>query len=484
MGRLVVVSNRVPVPREGQPSSGGLAVALEGALRQRGGLWFGWSGKTCGAAEPEGPEIIESGNVCYVVVDLTTRDLDEYYNGYANRALWPLFHYRMDLTEFARNDMAGYFRVNKGFARLLAPRLKRDDLVWIHDYHLIPLAAELRAQGVENRMAFFLHIPFPPPDVLTTLPAHAELVRSLCTYDVVGFQTDYDAENFVSYLVRERIGRRSGEHWVEAFGRRIHVRAFPVGIETEAFAAEARQAENATLVRRARQSVGGRELLIGVDRLDYSKGIAQRIEAFERFMTVNPQFRGRVTYMQITPKSREDVPEYVAMERVVAEIAGRVNGSLGDVDWTPIRYVNRTIRRSALAGLYRGARVGLVTPLRDGMNLVAKEYVAAQDPGDPGVLILSRFAGAARELDAAVLVNPYDVEDIAGAILRAVTMPLGERRARWRAMMDMLEYNDVDRWCTTMLAALAGEDFIESPPPKSERPWELPGDGEPMALAG
>jgi trehalose 6-phosphate synthase len=482
MSRLVVVSNRVPVPREGQPPPGGLAVALDSALKQRGGLWFGWSGRTSGAVAPETPEIIEAGNVCYMVVDLTTRDRDEYYNGYANRALWPLFHYRMDLTEFARNDMAGYFRVNKSFARMLTPRLRSDDLLWIHDYHLIPLAAELRAAGVENRMAFFLHIPFPPPDVLTALPAHAEIVRSLCLYDVVGFQTDYDAENFLTYLVREKVGRAAGDGWVEAYGRRIRVRAYPVGIETANFAAEARLAENATLVRRARQSVGGRELIIGVDRLDYSKGIAQRIEAFERFITVNPQFRGRVTYMQITPKSREDVPEYVAMERVVAELAGRVNGALSDVDWNPIRYVNRTIRRSALAGLYRGSRLGLVTPLRDGMNLVAKEYVAAQDPSDPGVLVLSRFAGAARELDAALLVNPYDIEDLAAAMVRGMTMPLGERRARWRSMMDKLEYNDVNRWCSNMLAALAGDEEVESPPPASDRSWEDP--SEPMALAG
>lgn len=483
MARLVVVSNRVPVPREGHPPAGGLAVALEGALKTRGGLWFGWSGRTCGAVEPDGPEIIENGNVRYVVVDLTTRDRDEYYNGFANRALWPLFHYRMDLTEFARNDMAGYFRVNRAFARLLVPRLEADDLIWIHDYHMIPLGAELRDAGVKNRMAFFLHIPLPPPDVLTALPAHAEIIRGLCNYDILGFQTDHDVENFIAYLVREKAGRPLGGGWVEAHGRRLLVRAFPVSIDTEAFAKEAKEAENTTLVRRAQQSVGGREMIIGVDRLDYSKGIAQRIEAFERFIILNPSFRGRVTYMQITPKSREDVPEYAAMERVVAELAGRVNGMLSDVDWNPIRYVNRTVRRGALAGLYRAARVGLVTPLRDGMNLVAKEYVAAQNPGDPGVLILSRFAGAAREMDAALLINPYDVEELASTILRALTMPLAERRSRWRSMMDKLEHNDVEHWCQSMLSALAGEEYLDSPPPPSARPWEAPPE-QPLAMAG
>lgn len=457
MPRLIVVSNRVPAPKPGTPPAGGLAVALAGAMEERGGIWFGWSGRTLPADAPAQaePEMVEQGNVTYALVDLTERDIQDYYAGFSNRMLWPLLHYRMDLADFTRVALSGYYRVNQLFARLLTPKIEPDDLIWVHDYHLIPMGGELRAKGLKNRLGFFLHIPFPPPDILTVLPNHADIVRGLAAYDVVGFQTPSDVENFETYIRREKVGHRLADGRFVVHGRAITVGAYPVGIETKAFTEAAEAAFKNPLVKRMKESLLGRKLIIGVDRLDYSKGIAERIQAYETFLTVGTEWRGQCTYLQVTPKSREDVPEYAAMEREVAQLAGRVNGAHSDLDWTPIRYVNRTVGRNALAGLYRLARVGLVTPLRDGMNLVAKEYVAAQDPEDPGVLLLSRFAGAAHELDTgALLTNPYDVDGTAGALLRALEMPLEERKDRWARMYERISSFDVTDWSRAFIGAL------------------------------
>ncbi|MCC6735961.1 MAG: alpha,alpha-trehalose-phosphate synthase (UDP-forming) [Bauldia sp.] len=454
MSRLIIVSNRVPALGDGGAAAGGLAVALHAALEQHGGMWFGWSGENSGDKESDRLQTTEVGNITYALVDLTKRDLEEYYAGFANRALWPLFHYRLDLTDFSRRDMAGYFRVNRYFARLLAPLIRPDDIIWVHDYHLIPLASELRQMGLRNRMGFFLHIPWPPPDVLFALPPHETIVRSLSSYDLVGFQTEFDAENFAACLIREGFGSRVGTQVFDAYGRLFGMGVFPIGIETQTFAELAAASTSDVLVERMRHSLDGMQLLIGVDRLDYSKGLGERIQGFSRYIETNPASRGKVVYLQVTPKSRSEVPEYADMQKEIAELAGRVNGSLGDVDWTPIRYINRTVKRQALAGLYRMARAGLVTPLRDGMNLVAKEFIASQDPEDPGVLVLSRFAGAARELDGALLVNPYDTEDIATAIARAMNMPVAERIERWTPMFERIDKHDVMAWCHSFLEAL------------------------------
>ena len=464
-GRLVVVSNRVPIPSGADsPSAGGLAVALEAALKQRGGLWFGWSGATCDQDEPPPVQLHHVGPVTYAVSDLSKRDLDDYYFGFANRALWPVCHYRLDLTGFARRNTAGYFRANEFFARRLAPLLRPDDLIWVHDYHFIPLASYLREMGCTNRIGFFLHIPWPPSDVAGVLPAYDLLLRGFAAYDVVGFQTPLDADNFVNGLTRQGLGRAIGGGFHEAFGRRFQVGAFPIGIDTPAFRAEAEQSERHPLVRRTKASLEGKQMIIGVDRLDYSKGIAQRIEAFSCFLENNPAMRGRVTFLQITPKTRSEVPEYAEMQREVAEQIGSTNGKYGDLDWTPIRYTNRPVNHAALTGLYRMARVGLVTPLRDGMNLVAKEYVASQAQDDPGVLILSRFAGAAQELDGALLVNPYDTDATAAAMVRALAMPLEERLERWAAMMARVEENSVQHWCASFVEALMDDTFVPLAP--------------------
>jgi trehalose 6-phosphate synthase len=450
----VVVSNRVPPPADKAASAGGLAVALSAALAERGGLWFGWSGDTtAGEADTNAVKVRREGRVEFLLVDLTERDKQEYYSGFANRALWPLLHYRLDLADFDRQDTSGYFRVNAHFARVLAPRIEPNDVIWVQDYHLIPLATELRALGIGNRIGFFLHIPWPPPDVWFAMPVHRQLLQAFASYDLVGFQTDYDAENFVGCLVREGIGKQVRPGLVRA-GRDFRIGIFPIGIETSKFAAMAAPAAENPMVRRMKTSLTEHGLIIGVDRLDYSKGIDHRMLAYDRFLKNNPAHHGKVVYLQVTPTTRSDVPEYATMQRQVAETAGRINGTYGHVDWTPIRYINRTIKRSTLAGLFRMSNVGLVTPLRDGMNLVAKEFVAAQDEDNPGVLVLSRFAGAARELATALLVNPYDLEGTANTIARALSMPLAERKARWREMFHQVDTNDVSHWCSSFLDGL------------------------------
>jgi trehalose 6-phosphate synthase len=463
LARLVVVSNRVSIPSgDGTNRAGGLEVAIRPALERNGGVWFGWSGKAVPQRDVA-MHTVTHKNVIYVVTDLSEEDYHEYYNGFANRVLWPILHFRLDLAEFARRDLTGYMRVNDHFATELEKIIVPDDLVWVHDYHLIPIADALRRRGHANQIGFFLHVPMPPPEVITSLPNHEELIPLLLQYDVIGFQTAGDSGNFVRYLMTEAPGLRRGmrvfetpdQHIIVALNdREIKVGSFPVGIEPRAFQTLARRNVRSPLVRNLITSLGARMLVIGVDRLDYSKGLVERLEAFEIFLEKHPEWQSEVTYLQITPKNRSEISEYLELAKVVESIAGRINGKYGEVSWTPIRYVNRVYSRSVLAGLYRTARVGLVTPLRDGMNLVAKEYMAAQDPNDPGVLILSRFAGAAVEGKRALLVNPYDAESVAGAVAEALAMPLEERRERHAALMHGIFENDVNKWQRDFLDAL------------------------------
>ena len=463
MGRLVVVSNRVSVPVDSARRAGGLEVALRPALRKNGGVWLGWSGKVAAGNELE-TRSVRHKNIEYVVTDLSKEDFEEYYSGFANRVLWPILHYRLDLAEFARRDLSGYFRVNNHFAAELEKIIEQDDLIWVHDYHLIPIAAALRRRGHSNRIGFFLHVPLPSPEVLTSLPNHEQLIPLLMQYDVVGFQTEGDVQNFVRYLISEfdqmrktRMFESAGRHvTLKLNGQETLIGSFPVGIEPRAFARLARRNEQSPLVKDLVASLGGRNLVIGVDRLDYSKGLIQRLDAFDLFLANHSEWLGKLTYVQITPTNRAEIPEYSDLQRALESAAGRINGKYGEVSWTPIRYVNRVYSRSVLAGLYRTARVGLVTPLRDGMNLVAKEYVAAQDPDDPGVLVLSRFTGAAIELRSALLVNPYDAESVANALSQALAMPLEERRARHQALHAKVCEYDINRWQREFLTVLRG----------------------------
>ncbi len=465
MARLVVVSNRVGIP-DGGTRAGGLEVSIRPALKKRGGVWFGWNGKMTDG-EPGPAKSVDRDNVSYVTVGLQKDDYEEFYNGFANRVLWPILHYRLDLAEFTRRDLGGYFRVNEFFATNLEKILRPDDIIWVHDYHLMPLAKTLRERGHKNRIGFFIHIPFPPPEILTALPNHERLIPALCNYDLVGFQTETDAANFARYLGKEIGLKRVGADSFMFDDRRVRVGVFPVGVETELLTRLARRAVGSAFVREVLESLSGRAMIIGVDRLDYSKGIPERMNAFERFLTIFPDWHNNVTYLQITPHSRSGIPEYADIGRLVGEAVGRINGNFGEASWTPLRYINKAHSRTALAGLYRAARAALVTPLRDGMNLVAKEFVAAQNAEDPGVLILSRFAGAARECTAALLVNPYDHEGVAIAINRALSMSQDERVQRHAVNYKALLRNDLGQWAERFLETLEHPQPAEVVPIRS-----------------
>ncbi len=463
MSRLVIISNRVSVPTaDNGGAQGGLAIALSAALRESSGIWFGWSGEE--TAQFSGHINFQRHNgVATATIDLEAQDIDEYYNGYANRTLWPLFHYRVDLAEFERGFAGGYQRVNARFADTVVPLIDADDLVWVNDYHLIPLGEKLRERGCLNRMGFFLHIPWPPMPLLLSLPSHRELVQSLFSYDVVGFQTQDSLEAFRDYA-RAQLGAEIGnDDSVMHEGRTIRVIACPIGIDAAAFRASAESEPAREICRRMRVSANGRTMMIGVDRLDYSKGLQERFLGYERFLAANPDKHGAVFLLQIAPPSRGEVQSYQEIRAQLDALSGRINGEFADAEWVPIRYVNKGHPREQLAGMFRAARIGLVTPLRDGMNLVAKEYVAAQDAEDPGVLILSRFAGAAEQLVDALLVNPHSPEDMADAIATALAMPLAERRARWRPMMDNIEREDVIWWRLRFTDALAAATPHEAP---------------------
>ena len=458
MSRLVVVSNRVSAARQTRPGSeGGLSVAVRAALRERGGIWFGWSGKV---AENDGgqPAVTEAGKITYVTIDLTQPDYDEYYVGFANSTLWPLFHYRLDLAEFTQRTWNGYQHVNALFAHHLQPFLQDSDTVWVHDYHFMLLAEKLRNAGCRQSIGFFLHIPWPALEVLLVLPMHRHLVKALCAYDLLGFQTRGDLLCFHDYIRREAGGEVGRDGTIKAFGRTLKADAFPIGIDTDVFAQMAAESEGSRQVARLESSLGGRDLIIGVDRLDYSKGLIKRVEAFQHLLVAFPENRDKVVFLQINPPSRSDVADYVEIRRELEAVAGHVNGTFAEYDWVPIRYLNKSFSRRALAGFFRASRVGLVTPLRDGMNLVAKEYVAAQSEANPGVLVLSRFAGAAQDLDGALIVNPYDVEGVAERLQEALTMPLKARQERWRSMYKAIATNDVTAWRESFLKALQAAD--------------------------
>jgi trehalose 6-phosphate synthase len=453
LARLVIVSNRLALPHEKASRAGGLAVALRETLERRGGLWLGWSGETT-SDEAAAPLLLTRGNITYATLDLKAADYQDFYIGFANGVLWPLFHYRVGLANFRRDSYEGYRRVNRQFAEALVPLLRPDDLIWVHDYHFLVLAAELRLMGVRNRIGFFLHIPFPAPELLVTLPVHRELVGDLAAYDLVGFQTEDDARALARYITEEADGRIEDNGVAEIMHARTRLATFPIGIDTGAFARLAERSVRQPETRRLSDSLAGRELVIGVDRLDYSKGLPQRLEAFHELLARWSEHKSRVTFMQIAPVSRGEIAQYRALRREIEGQAGRLNGKFAEFDWTPVRYLNKSFPRQVLAGFFRASRVGLVTPVRDGMNLVAKEYVAAQDAADPGVLVLSRFAGAARELRDALIVNPHDVDEVAGALHAALTMPRGERIERWRRMMSVLERNTVGVWRERFLGAL------------------------------
>ena len=452
-GRLIVVSNRVADPKRDR-KAGGLAVAVGETLEATGGGWFGWSGEITPNARRVKPTIKLIDGIYIVTIDLTSEELEGFYFGFSNQCLWPILHYRIDLVHFEQEYYDQYRVVNRRFANALAQFLGPNDVIWIHDLHLIPMAAELRQHGCKQPIGFFLHVPFPPPEVVAALPRHHDLLKELMAYDLLGFQTQRDTACFRNYAMQELGATMSRDGSLQFAGHRIQCGAYPAGIDVDSFAELSTNAAARKQISSLAESVGNRAMIVGVDRLDYSKGLVERLKAYRQFLKTYKENRNKVVLMQVTPPSRETLESYVQIRRELDRLEGDINGEFGEMDWTPVRYIRRAISRSKLAALYRGSRVGLVTPLRDGMNLVAKEYVAAQNEDDPGVLILSRFAGAAEAMEQALIVNPYDEEQVAYALQMALHMPLEERRERHQALLATIKKEDVHAWSRAFLSRL------------------------------
>jgi trehalose 6-phosphate synthase len=441
MSRVVLVSNRVSNLRKAA-QAGGVAVALADIVRNRPSLWFGWNGEV----KEQGVEAVQrDGRI--VTVPLTQSEHDRYYLGYANSVLWPVFHNRLDLAQFEAGHFEQYMGVNRRLAALLQPLLRPDDIIWVHDYHLIPFATELRKLGVKNSIGFYLHIAFPPWQTFMAIPEHEQLAQGLAAYDLIGLQTKADVSNLIDYMANGAFGSIVPDGRIRLFDRLVRVASFPIGIDVADFA----KAKYESRLAQGR----GMNRIIGVDRLDYTKGLPHKFKAFGQFLEKNPQYRSQVVLTQIAPPTRENVGAYFDIRQQLESLAGSINGRFGELDWVPIHYIHRSTPRRRLGDIYRSSRIGMVTPLRDGMNLVAKEYVAAQDAEDPGVLILSRFAGAAEEMGDALIVNPYSIDATADVIRVALEMNLEERRARHGALMAAVEKSDVMTWCQSFLAALA-----------------------------
>ena len=454
MTRLVAVSNRVARPTGDLKSAGGLAVGVLAALEEHGGIWFGWNGKTIDG-EPGDATLESAGKITYATISLNEQAYELYYNGFSNTSLWPVCHYLLGYFRFDRREYEGYLRVNSLFARKLLPLLQPDDIIWVHDYHLIPLASELRRAGVRNPIGFFLHVPFPDIEVLRVLPVYQDLLRAMCAYDVVGVHTPGDLRSFDEAISERDIGGlATGDRRQASSPSYVMADVFPIGVDVDGCQKLAVNAVGADKTERMVHHLHGRDLIIGVDRLDYSKGLEERFHAVAKLFENYPATRGQVSYIQIAPKTRAGVRAYKEIRHALEQAAGEINGRYADIDWVPIRYLNRAFDRGTLMSFFREATIGLVTPVRDGMNLVAKEFIAAQDPDDPGVLVLSKMAGAAYELDEAILVNPYDIDGVADGIHQALNMSLEERRDRHQGMLKTLRQNSITAWRTRFVDAL------------------------------
>jgi len=474
---LVVVSNRVAGGNVNEPVTGGLAAALLPVVEQSGAIWVGSSGRVRGGAQKEPFAEIEAlGAGALAMLDLPAAHYGGYYEGFANSALWPALHSRADLICASQADYLSYREVNAFMARALLRFNKPDSAFWIQDYHFLALGAELRELGVTQPIGIFLHTPWPAHDVIEGVPHHRELIEAMLAYDLIGFQTQDDCDNFLGYLTSS-LGLKIQDRVVSSRQGKTRMAVFPIGIDAEKFARQAAKASSHPDVSRLRRSLNGEKLAIGVDRLDYSKGLVNRVNAFDRMWTMQPSLRRAVSLLQIAIPSRGGIEAYGQLQGELARLVSDVNGRHGEVDWTPIRYLNKGFGQTVLAGLYRTAQVGVVTPLHDGMNLVAKEYVAAQNPADPGVLVLSKFAGAANELETALLVNPHDIDGMARTIAVALSMPLLERRMRWEAMMARLQRHSIQQWFTEFVDALqeTQADRGKAMPPATEpqTPWPL-----------
>lgn len=459
--RLVVVSNRVPPPNAFLSEGGnrsvpvsGLVSAVKPAMEERGGLWFGWSGKSTQRRGNSAPDVNELGSVELATVDLSDDEVSLFYTGYSNRTLWPLLHSFPGRVVIRHDTHRAYRRINRRFAEALASLLRPGDLVWVHDFHLFHLGRELRQLGWSGKLGFFLHVPFPPADIFAILPWAKDTLDAILNYDLVGVHTERYLKNLIDTLQSELGGSFSdGIFSLDDLSSQLG--AYTIGIEPSFFQQDVDENTRGLAEELSLETSPDHRLIIGVDRLDYTKGIPHRLRAFERLLERHPALRGKVTYVQISSPSRTRVPEYVQEREQVERLVGQVNGRFSEAGWVPIRYLYRSYPQQELVRFYRDADVCLITPLRDGMNLVALEFVAAQKE-NPGVLVLSRFTGAASSLQDAVLVNPYDVDGTAESIYRAVRMPSFERKRRWQSMMEVVEKYSASEWSESFCSDLRG----------------------------
>jgi trehalose 6-phosphate synthase len=454
--KVVVVSNRVAQAKPDEPIAGGLAAALIPMVKESGAIWVGSSGHAADTTQTKQSfaKIESLGAGALATVDMPARHYLGYYEGFANSALWPALHSRPDLIQVTADNYTSYREVNAFMARALLRFDNPEAAFWVQDYHFLTLGAELRRLGVDRPIGFFLHTPWAERRTMIAVPHLAEIARDMLAYDLIGFQTVEDRQNFEDYLHFE-LGVTPVDGTIASDWGWTQLATFPIGIDVDEFAARASKAVARLEVSRLRASLHGLKLVLGVDRLDYSKGLANRVRAFDRMLEIDPALKRQVALLQVAVPSRGNIRAYRELKSELAALVSEVNGRHGEVDWTPIRYLNKGFSQLTLSGFYRTAHVGLVTPLHDGMNLVAKEYVAAQNPFDPGVLVLSSFAGAAKELDAALLVNPHDIDGMARQIATALTMSVEERRDRWQSMMTKLRRASVQNWFADFLHTLA-----------------------------
>ncbi|ORJ62043.1 alpha,alpha-trehalose-phosphate synthase (UDP-forming) [Geothermobacter hydrogeniphilus] len=467
--RLLVVSNRLPIVLrrdedrwQVSAGAGGLVTALAPVIKANKGLWVGWPG--CGDEAPVEPLLDQFGEAegyQLASVPLSQQEVDRFYLGFSNETPWPLFHDMLGQCRFSTENWRSYQQVNRRFAEVVAGRADENDLIWVQDYQLALVGEELRRLGVRQALGYFLHIPFPSPDLLRRLPWKQELLRGLLAYDLIGFQTLRDRRNFVNSANMllpevEVIGRRRSHSLLRYGDRVIKAGHFPISIDSREFENRARTHEVDEAAWFLHEKLAGRQLILGIDRLDYTKGLPQRFLAFERALELDPALVGHCSLLQVVVPSRTLVPEYRDLKELLDRESGRINSRFSEAGWVPIHYHYRSLDPVQLLAHYRTCEIALITPLRDGMNLVAKEYCACSLDNN-GVLILSEFAGAADQMgNAALLVNPYDVDGTAEAICHAFHMPLEERQQRMRRLRGDLRRNDVHRWVGQFLKALRG----------------------------
>jgi len=449
--RLIAISNRTAFGTKSK--AGGLAVAVWDALKSSNGLWMGWSGKIYDFPSNRFSEAEQDG-VNFALCNYTKTEYEDFYLGYSNSVLWPVFHGRVDLAKFDDRNFKTYVEINKRFAENTVDLAEANDVIWVHDYHFLLVAKFLREMGSSLPCGFFLHIPFPNPDAFRSIPDHKHLIEGLISYDVIGLQGKRDIANLKMYLQQELGAEPVSDTVMRVNGREVTLLHCPIGIDGKSFAQTATSQPAQEARNRLSTFQRNRSLVLGVDRMDYSKGLPQRFEGMAKFFDDFPDQHGKVSFTQVAPPSREMVDEYMHLREELDALAGRINGDYGDLDWIPIRYLARGYAREEVAGLYRLAEVCLVTPLQDGMNLVAKEFIATQDPENPGVLVLSQFAGAAEQMKDALLVNPHSPTEISNAVAKALAMPLKERQARWQSLFDGIMSEDITWWRERFMTAL------------------------------